>query len=113
MMHKPLSEEQELLNELKKQERQWRILRWFLPVLAIWMLFDPVRFFQGSPLIGTLLIVLAVGRWHGDPKSKLLIKLCEEKIEREFIEEEIEKSRKIAVQEKKIEDFLEKQFQQP
>ena len=34
-----------------------------------------------------LLIVLAVGRWHGDPKSKLLIKLCAEKLEREFIEE--------------------------
>jgi hypothetical protein len=71
-MHKPLSEEQELLNELKKQERQWHILRWFLPVLGIWMLFDPVRSFQGSPLIGTLLICSDCRSLARRPKIKIV-----------------------------------------
>ena len=115
-MPKPLSEEQELLNELKKQERKWAIIRWFLPVMSIWVLLDH-KTIQDSSLLRTSLamifLMLTVGRWHGDAKAKLLIKLYEEKLEREFLEEEIEKSRKIAIQEKKIEDFLQKQSQQP
>ena len=103
-MHKPLSEEQELLNELKKQERKWSVIRWFLPVISIWILVDHTTI-QDSALLRTslamLFFALTVGKWHGDPKSKLIIKLFEEKLEREFLEEEIENSRKKAAQEKR------------
>jgi hypothetical protein len=112
-MHKPLSEEQELLNELKKQERYWRITRWILLVVIIAEFFRSIKASQDSSLLIPLLLGLVISRWHGDPKSKLIIKLYEEKLEREFIEEEIEKSRKKTVQEKKIEGFLEKLPQQP
>lgn len=115
-MHKLLSEEEELLQELKKQERKWSVIRWFLPAAGIWILVDHTTI-QDSSLLRTslamLFLALTVSRWHGDPKSKLIIKLYEEKLEREFLEKEIEKSRQKAIQEKKIEDFLQKQSQQP
>jgi hypothetical protein len=110
---KPLSEEQGLLNELKKQVRWWSVMRWVFPVAGILMLFRPLPLVLDNSFVGAMLIALTINRWHGDPKLKLLIKLCEEKLEREFIEEEVEGFRKKAAQEKKIEDFLEKLPQQP
>lgn len=112
-MPKPLSEEQESLNELKKQERQWLIMRWVMLVGGIVLILGSIKFSQDSTVLGPVVLIFTIIRWRGDPKSKLIIKLYEEKLEREFLEEEIEKSRKIAIQEKKIDDFLQKQSQQP
>jgi hypothetical protein len=92
-----MSEERELLKELKQQERRWKFQRWVYLALSLWILFDHTRFTNLYPmaaLLGSFIIARVINQWHGDPKAKLLIKIYEEKLESEFIEEEIIRAKK-------------------
>ena len=78
-------EEKEMLNGLRREERFWKVFRWVLPVAALWILFDK-SFLNDPILIKAAIMGALMGRffshWKGDPKSKLLIKLYEERMER-------------------------------
>ena len=83
-------EEMEMLNELRRQERFWKIVRWILPVIAVWILFDKSLFNDPVIIRAAILGALAgrlIGHWKGDPKTKLLIKLYEEIMERKTAKE--------------------------
>jgi hypothetical protein len=94
-----MSEERELLNELKREEQWWKYRRWVYLALSLSLLFAPslwISFglpFQISALLSALLISRAVSQWNGDPKNKLLIKLYEEKLEAESTAEAIRAAR--------------------
>lgn len=93
-----MSEERELLKELKQQESRWKFQRWVYLALSFWVLFDYTRFTNLYPmaaLLGSFILARVMNLWDGDPKAKLLIKIYEEKFESEFVEEEIIQARKL------------------
>jgi hypothetical protein len=104
-----MSEASELLKELKQQERRWKFQRWAWLALSLWIVFDHTRFtnlYSMAALLGGFIIAKVMNQWQGDPKARLLIKLYEEKLESEFIEEEI-------IRAKKLEEFITSSPQQP
>ena len=88
------SEERELLKELRQKERNWKIARWILPFIALYFMFDTKSLNDANLLrifLAMGLIIYVFSKWQGDTKAKLLIKLYEEKLDNEFLEEEIAK----------------------
>ena len=88
------SEERELLEALRQREKAWQRVRWILPFIGLYFMFYPKSLGDPNTLrvgLAMIFLVYVFSKWNGDPASRLLIKLYEEKLENEFIEDEVAK----------------------